>query len=300
MDYKDYYSILGVKDDASAEEIKSAYKKLARKYHPDVSSEPEAQEKFKNIGEAYDVLKSKEKRAEYDQLRAYMTGKGGFQSTAMFGEDDVGFDDLIRSLFGSKSGYRSEYRQGPSRHKADNKVKGDDKRYRLQISLDEVFLGGEREIRLSDHEGERSINVKIPAGMVPGRELRLKGQGNAGSGGGVRGDLFLEIEIKPHDIFEVQGKNLQLTLPVTPWEAALGANVEVPSPAGKVRLRIPQNSQSGKKFRLRGKGLPGNPPGDQYVILKIVNPVVTTETDKALFEQMKKTFHFNPRKEKVA
>lgn len=310
MEFKDYYKIMGLEPDASAEDIKRAYKKLARKYHPDVSDEPDAQKKFQEIGEAYDILKDPEKRAEYDQLRTYAHQGGRQRQTAGGGHsftfdesefEGTDFEDLLKSIFGERAGggfdtggFR-DFGFGGARQRHR---RGGDLRYRLVVTAEEAYSGGSRQISLADpHSGEeRKINVKIPKGITHGKELRLKGQGQPGTEAGLEGDLYLEIEIAPHPVFELEGRNVTLMLPVAPWEAALGANVEVPTLGGHVNLKIPENSQSGKRLRLKGRGLPGNPAGDQFVILKIVNPEVRTEEDRQAFRDMKARLDFDPRR----
>lgn len=298
MEYKDYYQVLGVDASATAEEIKVAYKKLARKYHPDVSTQSNAQERFKELGEAYDILKDKQKRAEYDQLRAYMTGEGRFGSTDSMGggtftESDVNFDDLIKSIFGSTRGYREDFRG------SHFTARGEDLRVRLQISLEEAYHGAQKQLSIPSETGTRKINVKIPSGITHGKELRLQGQGREGVGGAGRGDLYLEIDILPHPYFVLDNKDITLVVPVAPWEAALGTELEVQTLGGRVKLKVPENSQNGKKFRLKAKGLGKDAAGDQYVILKIVNPPVRSDAEKECFDLMRKRFNFNPRAEKV-
>ena len=295
MDFKDYYKVLGLEPKASADEIKRTYKKLARKYHPDVSDEPDAQQKFQEVSEAYEVLKDKEKRAEYDELYQYVQNpnqfnRGGGQHFK-FDSDfsaDAGFEDLLRSIFGERGGFRgttgARSWQGP--------VRGRDIHYKMNITLDEAYSGGSRQIRLATHSGEKTINVKIPKGVTRGQELRLKGQGEPGTDKDNAGDLYLELDFAPHSLFEVDGNDVILVLPVAPWEAALGDTIEVPTLGGRVNLRVPPNSQNGSKLRLKGRGL-GD--GDQFVVLKITNPVVETDAQKAAWEALKRESAFNPR-----
>lgn len=304
VDFKDYYKIMGVEPDASAEEIKRAYKKLARKYHPDVSDEPDAQDRFKEIGEAYDILKDPEKRAEYDQLRNYVSQGGRQRRTAGGGQSftfeqgdfqGTDFEDLLKSVFGDRGGFDAHEHFGFGRAR-QREQHGGDVRYKLTITAEEAFHGGSRQISLTMPDGtDRKINVKVPAGITDGKELRLKGQGQPGSRAGLEGDLYLEIAIAPHPMFELDGKDVTLVLPVAPWEAALGTEVEIPTLGGNVNMKIPANSASGKRLRLKGRGLPGRPPGDQYVILSIVNPEVQTDKDRKVFEEMRDKFEFNPR-----
>lgn len=306
MEYKDYYKIMGVERNASADDIKRAYRKLARKYHPDVSKEPDAEAKFKDVGEAYEVLKDAEKRAAYDQLGAnwqqgqeFRPPPGWNQQNAHagMGGDFSDASDFFESLFGGRfGGQRASQRQRAHA--------GEDLHGKIQISLEDAYHGATRHIQLPirelDAEGRpqvvtRALNVKIPAGIKSGQQIRLAGQGAPGFGGGQKGDLYLEVEFSQHPWFDVVEKDVFVTLPVAVWEAALGATVTVPTLAGKVDLKIPADSQSGQKMRLKGRGLPGNPAGDQYVILKIVIPKPTTANAKVLYEQMAKEMPFNPR-----
>lgn len=311
MDFKDYYATLGVARDASADEIKRAYRKLARKFHPDVSKEPDAEARFKEVGEAYEVLKDPEKRAAYDQLGAnwkagqeFRPPPGGgdfYYSSGTFdpsgGEQYGGFSDFFESLFGrggrsssrgSQGGF--QFRQGPSR--------GEDQHARVQISLEDAFNGASRTLEVrSPGTGKRSIRVAIPRGVTEGQRIRLAGQGAPGMNGGTAGDLFLEVMYESHPIFEADGRNILLTLPVAPWEAALGETVGVPTLGGRVELRIPAGSQSGRRLRLKGRGLPGTPPGDQIVTLRIDTPPAETSFARTLYEEMRNKMPFNPRRD---
>ncbi len=292
MKYHDYYKTLGVDRSASGDDIKQAYRKLARKYHPDVSKEADAEERFKEIGEAYEVLKDPDKRASYDQLGANWKagqdftpppGYGGFRGFSdSFGTDDP-FSDFFQSLFG---GGRTG-RAGPRR--------GADQSIRVTVGLQEAFSGSQRSVRLSDG---RTLKVKIPAGVTAGQRIRLSGQGGAGSGGH-SGDLFLDVEIAAHPWFDVDGRDVTLELPVTPWEAALGAAVKVPTLGGTVDLKIPAGAESGQKLRLRGRGLAASSgkAGDQYVVLKMVAPEPASDADRALYEQMAEQMSSDPRAE---
>jgi curved DNA-binding protein len=308
MEYRDYYKVMGVARDASADDIKRAYRKLARKYHPDVSKEPNAEERFKEVGEAYEVLKDPEKRAAYDQLGAnWQQGESfrpppGWQQQASAGEDRDSADfgdasDFFESLFGRMGG-------GQARQHRSYAAPGQDYHAKLQVNLEDVFHGATRDIQLPvmeiDAQGQRrttqrTLKVKIPVGVKPGQQIRLSGQGAKGQGGGRQGDLYLEIDINKHALYDVMDNDIYLTLPITPWEAALGAKVSVPTLAGPVELKIPPGSQGGQKLRLKGRGMPGKLPGDQYVILKITIPQPTTEAAKALYEQMAREMPYNPR-----
>lgn len=309
MEYKDYYKILGVARDATPDQIKRAYRKLARKYHPDVSKEPDAEARFKEINEAQEVLKDPEKRTAYDALGSNWRagqdfrpppGGGGFRQEFHFGTDEGGdFSDFFSSLFGR------DFRGGGGGG-APRKRRGQDQTARIQIELEDAFHGSTRQLRLEIPElgtdgrvtsHERTLNVRIPAGVTQGRQIRLSGQGAPGVHGGPAGDLYLEVEIRPHRHFTVDGKDVQLRLPIAPWEAALGATVQVPTLAGAVNLKVPAGSQSGQRMRLKGRGLPGDPPGDEMVVLEIVVPPARNEEARRLYEHMAERLHFNPRAE---
>lgn len=309
MEFKDYYRILGVEDDASAQDIKTAYRRLARKYHPDVSKEADADDRFKEVNEAYEVLKDPDKRGEYDQLKAYggRDPQGGFQpppdwaSGAHFrqggftGADASQFSDFFDTMFG-----RGRQPGGQGWYA----MRGDDVHHRLGIFLEEAFNGAEKVISLRmpevDGEGrvrqrQRNLKVKIPAGVTDGQHIRLRGQGAPGTGGAEAGDLYLEIQLAPHPLYAVDGRDLTMKLPVAPWEAALGATVRVPTLAGAVQLKVPAGAQSGTRLRLKGKGLPGKPAGDLYVSLQLAMPPDQTERSKALFQELAEEVPFNPR-----
>jgi curved DNA-binding protein len=306
MEFKDYYEVMGVSRDATADDIKRAYRRLARKYHPDVSKEPEAEARFKEVGEAYEVLKDPEKRAAYDQLGSRWKEGQDFRPPPDWdfhfetGQDAGAFSDFFESLFGGAHGARRA--QGGRR--SAFRTRGFDRQASVGITLEEAFHGTNRTLSLDQVEQDatgrptrktRQLNVKIPAGVTAGQQIRLAGQGEPGMGGGPAGDLFLRVELRPHRLFRVHGKDVSLELPVTPWEAALGETIRVPTLSGKVDLRIPKGSQSGRQLRLKGKGLPGDPPGDQHVILKIVTPAAETEAQEALYRQMAEAMPMNPR-----
>jgi curved DNA-binding protein len=319
MEYRDYYKILGVARAATAEDIKKSYRRLARKYHPDVSKEKDAEQKFKELQEAYEVLKDPQKRAAYDQLgsdwksgqqfrpppdwasgfefsggsRARGAGSaGGAQAFA-----DEGFSDFFSSLFGGASapGAAGRRQQRPGR----------DHHARMDVELEEAFGGGTRTFDLQRPDlkpdgtlemRSHTVRVSIPAGVTDGQLIRLAGQGEAAPGGGRAGDLYLEVHIRPHRLYQVEGRDVTLTLPVAPWEAALGATVVVPTLAGAVDMQIPAGAQSGQKMRLRGRGLPGQPPGDAYVQLKVVLPPANSPEARTLYEEMRaKLAGFDPR-----
>jgi curved DNA-binding protein len=304
MEFKDYYKIMGVARDATQDEIKRAYRKLARKYHPDVSKESNAEARFKELGEAYEVLKDAEKRAAYDQLGANYKGgqefrpppdwNAGFEFSGGDGSD---YSDFFASLFG-----RGFHAGGSGR--AQPHAKGEDHHARVLIDLEDTFQGATRTITLRvpavDTQGhvvtkERVLNVGIPKGIREGQHIRLGGQGSPGFGQGQPGDLYLEVGFRPHPLYRVDGRDLYLDLPVAPWEAALGATVKVPTPGGIVELKIPEGSASGRKLRLKGRGIPGNPPGDCYVMLAIALPPADTQAAKDLYRKMEQEMKFNPR-----
>ncbi len=304
MEFKDYYDTLGLARGANADEVKKAYRKLARKYHPDVSSEPDAETRFKEIGEAYEVLRDPEKRAAYDRFgKDWKAGQDfrpppGWDPAAQFGGgfSGEGFSDFFESLFGGgpRAGFGGARRR-PRR--------GQDHNARIAISLEDAYKGATRAITMQgagpmQAGTPRRLNVKIPAGTVEGQRIRLAGQGGAGRGGA--GDLYLEIAFEPHAIYTVDGRDVTLELPVTPWEAALGARVAVPTLGGNVDLSIPAGSQSGKRLRLRGRGLPagssGAATGDQYLVLSIVTPEPATDEQRALYRRMADLMPMDPRR----
>ena len=312
MDFKDYYKVMGVARDAGQDEIKRVYRKLARKYHPDVSKEANAEEKFKEVQEAYEVLKDPEKRAAYDQLGSNWRSGQEFRPPPDWGRDfefsgsfggaeDSGFSDFFSSLFGSRSPFGQTTRGGRARSFT---TAGEDHVAKIQIALEDAYRGGSQTIELkAPHLTEdghvtvqpRTLKVTIPAGVVEGQRIRLQGQGSAGVGGGRAGDLYLEIGFRPHRLFELNGRDITLTLPIAPWEAALGATVQTPTLGGPVDLRIPSNAKAGQRLRLKGRGLPGAVPGDQYVVLKIVLPPSDSPKATALYEQMRQELAFDPR-----
>jgi len=315
VEFKDYYKIMNVPADASQAEIKRAYRKLARKYHPDVSKEPDAEEHFKEVNEAYEVLKDPEKRAAYDELRSsWQAGQeftpppgwnAGFEFRGGgFTEADASqFSDFFESLFGSESPF--VHQRGHYRGRGFN-IRGEDHYAQILISLEDSYHGATRTIRLQvpeyDARGKlvkhtRSLKVKIPRGITEGQHIRLAGQGAPGIGEAPRGDLYLEIKFKPHPIFKVDQRDIYMNLPITPWEAALGAQVKVPTLGGLVDMKVPPGTQSGTKLRLKGRGLPGSPPGDQYVIMQIVTPEAKSEQARRLYEQMARELAYNPREQ---
>jgi curved DNA-binding protein len=299
MEYRDYYAVLGVDRKASADEIKKAYRRLARKYHPDVNRETDAEDKFKEVGEAYEVLSDPEKRSAYDALGAnwqdhqnfrpppdwdqqFSFGGGGYT------QHDAGFSDFFETLFGAHD-FRSQGRRAGG-------FKGADEHARVGITLEEAFRRDSVEITVPQAGGKaRRLRVKIPEGIGDGKRVRLKGQGGPGVGSGEPGDLFVEFRLVPHPSFRAEGRDIHYELPVTPWEAALGTELKVPTLGGEVKLKIPAGSQSDSRLRLKGRGLPGTPNGDQLVTLKVVLPDARNAERRALYEKMAETMDFDPR-----
>ena len=321
MKFKDYYQTLDLKKDASQDEIKRAYRKLARKLHPDVNKSPDAEEKFKELGEAYEVLQDPEKRAAYDKFGSnWQAGQdfepppnwdAGFEfSGGGFTQADASqFSDFFESLFGKSSGFsharpgaHSGYHPQGAFH-----ARGQDVHAKIAINLEDSYLGSQKTITLNrpgiDQNGHvtttpHTITLSIPKGIIEGQQIRLEGQGGHGSGAGNKGDLFLEIAFVAHRIFTLEKRDILLSLPITPWEAALGATVSVPTLGGTVDLKIPPGSQTGKKLRLKGRGLSSaTASGHQYVTLAIITPEPVTEEQKKIYEQMARLMPHNPRSE---
>lgn len=312
MEYKDYYKTLGVARSATPDEIKQAYRRLARKYHPDVNKDKNATQQFQELQEAYAVLKDAKKREAYDTLGSqWQSGQDfrpppnwqGFQGFdgSQFSEEDLGgFSDFFASIFGHAR------QPGGRRTHQPFTQRGQDEHAKINITLEEAFHGGSKTIHFQVpemdahgklHRTTRTLKITIPAGVVSGQQLRLAKQGGAGVGGGPAGDLYLELDIEPHHLYTIQGHDVYLTLPITPWEAALGAKVTVPTLGGPVDMKIAAGSQAGQKCRLKGRGLKSvSTPGDQYIILQIATPPATTPEDRALYEKMAQQMPFNPRK----
>lgn len=313
MQYKDYYAVMGVDKQATQDEIKRAYRRLARKFHPDVSKETDAEKRFKEVGEAYEVLKDPEKRAAYDQLGAnWKAGQdfhpppdwdAGFEFSGggFTGGDASQYSDFFESLFGQ--GFGSAFRSAPHGGAAFH-APGQDHHAKVLIDLEDAFHGATRTITLHapelDPRGhvitrERTLNVRIPKGVRQGQQIRLAGQGTPGIGRGAVGDLYLEIEFKPHPLYRVDGRDIYLDLPVSPWEAALGAKVKLPTPGGVIDLTIPAGSNSGRKLRLKGRGIPAASPGDLYAVLQIALPPADNAKANELYRKMAQELAFNPR-----
>ena len=311
MEYKDYYQILGIPRDATQDQIKQAYRKVARKYHPDVSKERDAEAKFKNAGEAYEVLKDPEKRAAYDKFGAnWRDGQNfepppnwdagfEFRGAGYTGGDAAGFSDFFESLFGH--GHTDRQRQHVF------KMKGEDQHAKIIISLADAYSGAKQTLTLTrptvDNNGHvrtipHTLHVVIPQGIIEGQRIRLEGQGLPGYGGSPPGDLFLEVAFQEDRFFHAEKRDIHLTLPIAPWEAALGATLTVPTLGGNVQVKIPPGSQGGKKLRLKGKGLStGSQRGDQIVTLHIVVPEANTDEQRKLYATMAIIMPFNPRSE---
>lgn len=320
MEFKDYYKTLGLQRSATQDEVRKAYRKLARQYHPDVSKEPDAQARMRDLNEANDVLRDKEKRAAYDALAERVAHGGaagvgaGFQPPPGWDEgfefhrgpgqgpaDQADFSEFFSSVFGA-----AQQRQAHRRSQGQpQNLRGEDHHAAIEISVEDALLGSERQITLRALEigpdGQpsfvnRTLNVKIPAGVHPGQFIRLAGHGMPGQGGGAPGDLFLEVRLAPHELYRVDGLDLYMTLPVTPTEAALGAQVQVPTPAGSVvEVTVPPNARGGMKLRLKERGLPGKPSGNLYLLLEIALPPATTESARTAYMQLSKAAPFNPR-----
>lgn len=307
MKFKDYYEILGVERTATPDEIKAAYRRLARKYHPDVSKEANAEARFKELGEAHEVLKDPEKRALYDRMGSQWKAGQDFKPNPGW---DAGFEfrggdfssdfgdpsDFFEALFGRRP--RGGGRR-PNVH-----AQGEDHHAKMMIDVEDAYHGGQRTITLRmpsyDAQGrlvsqERKLDVNIPRGIRAGQHLRLSGQGGPGTGQGQAGDLYLEVGFNPHPRFRVDDRDVYVDLNIAPWEAALGAKVQAPTPEGEIQLTIPPGSAAGRQMRLKGKGIPGQPPGDLYVVLSVVLPAADTEEKKEAYRALSRAFNFKPR-----
>ncbi|MDM0112774.1 DnaJ C-terminal domain-containing protein [Variovorax sp. J22R133] len=315
MDFKDYYKTLGLERTASEEEVRKTYRKLARKYHPDVSKEPDAESRMRDLNEAYDVLRDKEKRAAYDALADRVARGGspdgefrpppgwdeGFEFHRGPGQgpaDHADFSEFFSSIFGEAQ------RRGAARQ--NYRARGEDHHAAVEITLEDALNGAEREITLRaldiDEQGHqqwkpRTLSVKIPAGVRPGQFIRLAGQGMPGHGGEPAGDLYLEVRIAPHKLYRIEDRDLYMTLPVTPTEAALGAQVQVPTPTGGVvEVTVPRNARNGLKLRLKGRGLAGKTPGDLYLLIDIALPPADTDAARKAYEELARVAPFDPRR----
>src|SRR3954468_18999704 len=310
MKYKDYYKILGVARGAGDDEIKKAYRKLARKYHPDVSKETNAKEKFQEVSEAYETLKDKEKRAAYDNLGKFDAGEdfrpsqdwyerfrrgsgGGGRAGAPEFEDlgNIDLSDLFESLGMRARGGGFQRAGGFQRRSVP--VPGEDYAVTVRLTLEEAFRGTEREFQI----GPNHVRSRIPKGATDGQQLKLRGKGGPGANGGPPGDLLLHIALEPHPLFRVSGHDLDLEVPLAPWEAALGAQVEIPTLEGRVTMKVPAGSQTGQRMRLAGKGLPrpGGGAGDLYAVLAVTVAATLTEREKKIYEELRDASKFDPR-----
>ena len=312
MEFKEYYKTLGVEQTASADEIKKAYRKLARKYHPDVSKEAGASARMAEVNEAYAVLSDPEKRAAFDKLVQRRAAGQDFQPPpgwdAGFDFSDagspVGDDGDFSEFFNALFGRAARARQGGG---ARAQMRGADQHAKISINLADAYHGATRSLALRearlDESGnvvsaERVLDVRIPKGVKEGQSIRLRGQGSPGFNGGPAGDLYLEVEFEPDAHYRIQGRDVTQTVPVAPWEAALGATIEVPTPAGGVEVKVPAGSNSGRKLRLKGRGIPGNPPGDLYLELELATPPANTEKAREVYQAMAREFSsFNPREQ---
>ncbi|MEU8828086.1 J domain-containing protein [Streptomyces sp. NPDC048636] len=323
---RDFYDILGVSRGASADEIQQAYRNLARKHHPDVNKDPRAEERFKELGEAYSVLSDPATRARYDRFGEDFRkipedweervgtgaggGGGGFRGWTTadeggrrvrvvrgFGDDAEGagvdFEDLFGSLFGAGGGG-----PGAGRGGVRMDVPGADQEAELPLTVEEAYRGGQRGVTLAGDGGQRTYEVDVPAGVTDGQRVRLAGQGGRGSGGAPAGDLYLRVRIQPHPRFRLDGRNIHVQLPVAPWEAALGATVPVPTPGGTAKVTVPAGSSSGRRLRLRGQGMP-NPrgaDGDLYAEISVKVPPHPGDRERELFEKLAAASSFDPRR----
>ena len=311
MKYKDYYAALGVERTATADQIKAAYRKLARKYHPDVSKEKDAEEKFKDVAEAYETLKDPEKRAAYDQLGRHQPGEEirpppdwgrsfSFGDGQQFSFDDVDLADLFANLAGrgASGGGRGGRTNMPRQ--------GQDFEAAVRLTFDQAYSGTEVEFDMTSPEPDengfmrrvpRKIKVRIPKGVTDGQKLRVPGKGGKGINGGRDGDLYLDIQVEAHPLYRADGLDLYMELPLAPWEAVLGATVELPTPSGRISLKVPPGTRAGQKLRLSGKGLarPDGTSGHLYAVAQIAVPTVVDDKQRALYDQLKDASTFNPR-----
>ncbi|CDS49360.1 DnaJ-class molecular chaperone CbpA [Polaromonas sp. CG9_12] len=321
MEFKDYYTVMGLARDATPDDIKRAYRKLSRQYHPDVSKEKDAEARFKQLGEAYEVLKDPEKRTAYDQLGQHWKEGQDFRPPPGWnagaehavrsaprdvpGEGGGDYSDFFESLFRQGFSTGGSTRAGASGQGARFSAAGEDRHAKILIDLEDAYSGVTRTISLRvpemDDQGhvvprEHQISFSVPKGIRAGQHIRLAGQGASGVGGGSAGDLYLDVEFNPHPLYRVEQRDVYLDLPVAPWEAALGAEVEAPTPTGRVEVTVPPGSAAGRKLRLKGRGLPGSTPGDFYFVLQISVPAADSDTGKTFYEGMATQFaSFKPR-----
>jgi len=307
MKFKDYYEILGVSRSATPEEIKAAYRKLARQYHPDVNKESGAEARFKEIGEAHEVLKDPEKRALYDRMGSqWKAGQdfrpqpgwdAGFEFRGSPGDlGDFDPSDFFEALFGRRA--QGQAGRGGGGGRRTRHAQGEDHHAKVLINVEDAYRGAQRTFTLSSSDpraSERHLDVNIPKGIRAGQQLRLKGQGGPGVGQGQPGDLYLEVQFQPNSRYRVEGRDVYVSLNLAPWEAALGAKVEAVTPEGNIDLTIPSGSAAGRKMRLKGRGIPGDPAGDLYVELNIVLPPADSDAAKDAYRAMASAFKFNPR-----
>ena len=315
MEFKDYYKVLGVERDASDDDIKKAFRRLARKHHPDINKAADAATRMQELNEAHEVLRDKEKRAAYDAVGQGAQGgqpfhpppgwDSGFEFSGGPSEFSEAADHsaFFEAMFGAARRHAAQGRADQGSDTAHAR-RGQDHHAKIVVPLEDAFHGATRAITLHspemDAQGnvalhERTLQVAIPKGIRGGQQIRLAGQGSPGFGDGLRGDLYLEVELAPHPTWRVDGRDLYFTLPVAPWEAALGASVNVPTPDGTVEMNVPADSQTGRKLRLRGRGIPGSTPGDLYVMLELVLPPASDDRARGVYRQMAKDLAFDPR-----
>lgn len=308
VEYKDYYKVLGVSKDASLKDIKQVYKKLARQYHPDINKDPGSEAKFKEINEAYEVLSDNDKRKKYDELGKYWKeGQGGYGAYqggypgVEFDFRDMGdlegggdFSDFFNVFFGRGAGHRDF---SDIFNRTGRKTKGEDLNYLIQLSLPEAYFGCSKSINIIKNEGRsKKIEVKVPAGVVNGTKIRLKGEGSYGSGG--HGDLYLEIKLIPHPVYDLKDRDIYADIPISVSEAVLGSQISIPYLKGKLSMKIPPLTQTGKIFRISGHGMPSfknSPAGNLYLRVKIVIPKELNEEEKKIYTQLSRFSHENPR-----
>ena len=317
MQFRDYYQILGVSKTADADEIKKAFRKLARKYHPDVSKEPDAAVRMTELNEANTVLSDPEKRAAYDRLGSgHRSGQdfrpppdwnagNEYSGDGMSAAEAARFSDFFSSMFGDSARDGGTHPGGRrTRSAGGQQMRGEDHHAKVVIDLADAYTGATRAINLRaarlDESGhvvadERTLNVNIPTGLKQGQHIRLAGQGGAGFGGGPAGDLFLEISFAADARYRIDGRDVTAIMPLAPWEAALGAAIEMPTPSGTVQVKVPPGSQAGRKLRLKGRGIPGETAGDLYLEISVVLPPADTEAARAMYETMAREMPFNPR-----